>query len=320
MSSARGGRIGLLVRQIEPPSGSTGGGSGRYSFGAYLIQVVDAQGHLASHGLLKPVTLTLHYRGREEAIDASHVYLVLNLPPPPAISLNPDSNGKPLTATQAGLGTASSQPLTVDPSQGTLSASPSLTTATMSASFNTNSPVATFGKPDIFTADINAGALSSGIPLDLPPGVGGLVPPLALSYSSTSVNEQHNAQGAAGWVGEGWNLAMGSITWSEHNVAGLWQDTWQLVDPFGTSAQLVPPQTTVSTYLDDTGHGITPSPVYWRTVPESHTHIYSYVGSVIPSGMTTPAPCFRVYLQNGLMEEFGCTADSVQYYPTSNGN
>ena len=318
--ASAGGKIGLLVRQVEPPSGSTGGGSGRYSFGAYLVQVVDGQGHLASHGLLKPVTLTLHYGGREEAVDTSHVYLVLNVPPPTGTALNPDPSGTTLTATQAGLGAVSSLPLTVDPSAGTLSATSPMSTPTMSASFNTNSPVATFGKPDIFTADTSAGALTTNIPLDLPPGVGGLVPPLALGYSSASVNEQHNAQGAAGWVGEGWNLAMGSITWAEHNVAGVWQDTWELNDPFGTSAQLVPPQTTVSTYLDDTGHGITPSPVYWRTVPESHTHIYSYVGSVVPSGMTRPAPCFRVYLQNGLMEEFGCTADSVQYYPTSGGN
>ena len=27
-----------------------------------------------------------------------------------------------------------------------------------------------------------------------------------------------------------------------------------------------------------------------------------------------PAPCWRVYLPNGIMEEFGCTLDSLAYY------
>jgi hypothetical protein len=54
-----GGATSLLVRQILPASGSNAGGSGHYSFGGYLIQVVDASGQLASHGLLQPVTLTL---------------------------------------------------------------------------------------------------------------------------------------------------------------------------------------------------------------------------------------------------------------------
>src|SRR5207247_5068036 len=123
----------------------------------------------------------------------------------------------------------------------TLSASIPLTGST-AATFNTDAPVATFGKPDPFNTDLSAGGLTASIPLDIPPGPDGLVPPLVLQYSSAAVNEQHTVQEAAGWAGEGWNLSLGSITWAEHNVAGEggtnWKDSWQLNDAFGTAAEL----------------------------------------------------------------------------------
>ncbi|MGH2506706.1 MAG: hypothetical protein ACRDHZ_04735 [Ktedonobacteraceae bacterium] len=31
-------------------------------------------------------------------------------------------------------------------------------------------------------------------------------------------------------------------------------------------------------------------------------------------GQSVNPPCFRVWLPNGIMEEFGCTLDSLQYY------
>ena len=113
---------------------------------------------------------------------------------------------------------------------------------------------------------------------------------MQLSYASASVSEQHNPQGAAGWVGEGWNLSLGAISWAEHNVESgcngctpWWEDSWQLVDPFGTSADLIPPNINVITYYDDTPTWpITPTPVAWHTAPETHDKIYSYTG---------PTPC-----------------------------
>jgi hypothetical protein len=78
--------------------------------------------------------------------------------------------------------------------------------------------VATFGKPDPFDVGLSSGALTARYPLELPAGPGGLTPPLSLAYNSAGLNEQHNPQGAAPWVGEGWNLSLGSISWAEHNV------------------------------------------------------------------------------------------------------
>ncbi len=127
--------------------------------------------------------------------------------------------------------------------------------------------MATFGKPDPASVDLSAGALSYSEPLDLPAGPGGLTPPVSLSYSSESVNEQHNLSAAAGWVGEGWSLSVGEISWYESNVlAGCavntcksgsseeWESSWNISDPYGTSSQLIPSNIDVASYYDETGN------------------------------------------------------------------
>jgi hypothetical protein len=90
------------------------------------------------------------------------------------------------------------------------------------------------------------------------------------------VSDQHNVQGAAPWVGEGWSMGLGAISWAEHNVnsscssCGMqWEDSWGLSDPYGTAADLVPLDITTKTFDDDTPNSITPSPVTWHTAPET---------------------------------------------------
>jgi hypothetical protein len=134
-------------------------------------------------------------------------------------------------------------------------------------------PLAAFGAPDPFTVDLNAGALTMSQTINAPPGPGGFKPPVALTYSSAAVSEQHGIQAASSWAGEGWNLRIGAISWSEQNVtAGCncsanWESRWQLSDPYGTNAELIPPNINVSTFTDDTGNSITPSPITWQTAP-----------------------------------------------------
>lgn len=308
---AAGGKLRLTIRQVAPASGSNAGGSGHISFGTFLIQVTDASGRLASHGLGKPITLTVHFASQEQALNLEHAYVVINGSVPAGVSLNPDASGPVLTATQAGLGKLQNQPLKVDtgsavaaatstsPPLGLSRSSAQTATSTSSvtlmaaspstsASFNSNSPIATFGKPDPFNVDLSAGSLTASYPIDLPQGPGGLTPPLQLGYSSAAVAEQHNPQAAAPWVGEGWNLGLGSISWSEHDVAAgcelqgtcgpNWKSSWQLNDPYGTGAELIPPTSGISTYNDDTGHGISPSPITWHTAPETHAKILSFAG------------------------------------------
>lgn len=58
-----------------------------------------------------------------------------------------------------------------------------------------------------FQVDMQSGAATTSIPLDLPTGPGGFVPQLSLSYSSSSANEMKTNRTMASWVGAGWSLS-----------------------------------------------------------------------------------------------------------------
>jgi hypothetical protein len=292
--AAAGGQLGLLIRQIAPASGGNAGGSGHATLGTFLLQVVDATGRLASVGLRQPVTLSFHLGPHERALDWRYGFVTLNGGLPLGVSLNPDRAGITMTATDAHLGGTSSQPLTAVPAQPMVQTTASLNSPSTAASFNTNSPIASFGRPDPFNVDLSAGSLMASYPIDAPNGPGGLTPPLKLIYSSAAVAEQHSPQAAAPWVGEGWNLSLGSISWAEHNVASgcqalgtctspNWNDSWQLNDAYGTAAELIPPNVGVTTSNDSRNGAITPSPLTWHTAPESHAKVISYAPSSLAS-------------------------------------
>jgi RHS repeat-associated protein len=325
-----GGSISLRVTQIAPPSGSNAGGSGQFSLGAYLLQLVDAHGRLLNHGLRQPVQVRYHLLPKEQALHLEHAYLLLNGGvADDALRIQgvvASATGNTVVST---LGVQTARATALDPSAHVLSATVPLATPSTSMSWDSDSPIATFGKPDPASVSLSAGALSYTQPIDIPAGPGDLTPPLQLVYSSEAVNEQHNASAAASWVGEGWNLSLGAITWAEHNVlAGCknnctanWENVWYLNDVYGTSSQLIPPNINVSTYYDDTANyycatgnpNAYPCPILWHTADETHDKIYAYVGP-IDIGQPTHPPCFRVWHPNGIMEEYGCTADSLQYY------
>jgi RHS repeat-associated protein len=317
-----GGSLSLLVSQIAPASGSSAGGSGHITLGTYLVQLVDAHGKRVHHGLHAPLTLTWHAKAGESLAGLTQPFVVFNSALPAGVTLAPAADASTPT-----LGAVARQPATLDATQQTLSVTTTPAVSSLSLSYNTDSPVAAFGKPDLFNVGLNTGSLDLGYPLDLPAGPNGQVPPLTLGYSSEGVSEQHSVQGAAGWVGEGWSLSPGAISWAEHNVlAGVsggpkWQNSWQLSDPYGTGSELIPPTITTSLYYDDTGNGLAPEPIFWYTATESHAKIVSFTGPVSLSGNGVNVPCFRVFLPNGIMEEFGCTSDSIQYYyQLSGGN
>ncbi len=325
--SAAGGSMTVLVRQVLPASGGSAGGSGRYSFGTFAVQVLDAHGHLA-RGLHRPLTVRLHYAKRATAFDLARTQVILNGSVPPWVNLDPAAKPGAMHSSPVRLGPAAHQRAALDTKSSTLSASVPMADPTAVVSWDTDAAVATFGKPDPSTVDLNGGNLNTSYPIDVPAGPGGLKPPLALSYSSAAVAEAHGVQSAAPWAGEGWNLALGSISWAQFNVQDLpsnnrapqWEQRWQLSDPFGTAAELIPPNVFASTFFNDSPNPITPSPVQWHTAPESHAKVVSYTGPNTLPGQSATPPCFRVFLVNGIMEEFGCTPDSLQFYPGSNGN
>lgn len=219
--ASAGGKLALRIEQIAPGSGGNAGGSGLVSLGTYLLQVVDADGYLATTGLRRPIQARFHYPARAGAYDLSQLKLIINASTPEGIvaalphpaSVSPGRaaqtgtmGGAPtgvISGAAPGLGAPGAQATTLDASARTLSAPLALSSPTTSISWDTSVSVATFGKPDPFSEDLSGGALTTSIPLDIPAGPGGLTPPLALAYSSASVAEQHNPQAAAGWLGEG---------------------------------------------------------------------------------------------------------------------
>lgn len=324
LAAAASGRLTLEVSQVLPGAGSSAGGTGLVSFGTYLLHLVDGSGKPAAHGLRRPVTLTYHVGHAGGTADLAHVFAAFNTGLP---------IGSPAEAQARGtLGAFSTRAATLDPAAQAISVQAQLTTASTTASFNSNSPVASFGNPDPAGVGLSSGALTFNEPIEVSAGPGGLQPPLNLSYSSENVDEQHSWQGAAGWVGEGWNLSLGAVTWSEENVSSASttgvdsRSIWQLADPFGTASQLIPPTQSVATYFDDTGHeyfdsddSATPypnQPVQFHTADESQVRVYSYVNpdtnaDLPDDGGGARPTCFRAHLPNGIMEEFGCTPTSV---------
>jgi hypothetical protein len=208
---AGGAGLHLQITQILPAAGSSAGGSGYVTFGTYLFQLVDASGKPLTHGLHQPVTLTFR-PGKASAFDLAHATLSLNL------ALTAD------VAPQAAstLGKPVNLPLTFDRGHQTLTAQVTMATASTSATFNSNSPIASFGKPDPFNTDLNAGALSFSLPIDVPSGPGGLTPPVTLAYSSESVAEAHRPR-LPGWARAGpwiWARSVGPNTMRPPAPAG----------------------------------------------------------------------------------------------------
>ncbi len=247
-----GGKITLRVTQVAPASGSNAGGSGVISLGTYLLQLLDAHGALLTHGLIQPITAKYHLHPNERGLGLDHAYALLN----GAVSdsqlkiegaVEP-AGGKALAST---MGALHAQPVRLDTKAQTLTVTAPIPNSSTSMGWNSDAPIAGFGKPDPFSTNLSAGALTSSQTITVPAGPGGLTPPVNLTYSSESVNGQHSYAAAAGWVGEGWNLSLGSVTWNQHNVvAGCspqpgcgtnWQNAWYLNDPYGTSSELIPP-------------------------------------------------------------------------------
>ena len=127
----------------------------------------------------------------------------------------------------------------------TVGTSSTLALPASTITFGTQAPQANWGSPQASQVDINSGGLTYSYPFNLPPGPGGFTPPVMLTYASGSVAESHNLQAAAPWVGEGWNLSLGSISWAQENVTpggtNRLENVWNITDATGISGQLIPP-------------------------------------------------------------------------------
>jgi hypothetical protein len=59
------------------------------------------------------------------------------------------------------------------------------------------------------------GAFTFDYPIELPPGPGGFQPKLALTYNSALVDQMKSKQAVGSWVGIGWDMNFGKITYDQ---------------------------------------------------------------------------------------------------------
>ncbi|HUY78112.1 MAG TPA: hypothetical protein VMV29_15160, partial [Ktedonobacterales bacterium] len=340
--TAGSGGVSLQVKQLAGASGGMGmGASGRISLGTYQFSLVGSHGPIHA-ALAKPIALSLSLKGWQGAgFDLSHVIFVVDGSAPVSAYLD-TTTGKLNTA----LVSAKPQPFaaTLNRAAGSLDvAIPLAGSGTTNGTWNTDSPQAHWDAQTDTGVDLSSGDLTYSYPLDVPPGPGGLTPNLTMSYDSSSVANEHNPQATSGWLGEGWNMSLGSITWGEHNVytsnnctfsnctctlinCTIWDNMWQFSDAFGNGGQLIPQDSNVSPWYDDSIHGQVPTPnepIAWNVASEPRIKIESYTNPTANNNFPsqyypTQPPCFRVFLPNGSMEEFGCTVDSLEFYVDQN--
>jgi RHS repeat-associated protein len=73
------------------------------------------------------------------------------------------------------------------------------------------------GRVNAAQVSLSSGAATFSYPFELPPGPGGFTPKLELTYNSGSVDEMKNKQAVGSWVGIGWNLHLGRISYDATN-------------------------------------------------------------------------------------------------------
>jgi len=138
------------------------------------------------------------------------------------------------------------------------------------------------GRVMAFQTDLHSGAAVYSYPIEVPPGSGGFQPSIQLVYNSASVDEMKNERSVGSWVGIGWSLSLGSISWDP-------QTDYYFLDLGGGSYRLIPD-------IEEW---------HYYTVPETFYKI------------TRCGQQWNVYDREGIYYKFGGTPDSEQYYDTS---
>ncbi len=156
------------------------------------------------------------------------------------------------------------------------------------------------------------GAANYGMGIDVPAGPAGVKPGIQLSYNSASSDGTGGmrAKGQAGWVGQGWSLDLGSVS---YNKLMINQSTAQFVGYYsfvvnGISSDLVRAEA-----LDGNTGTTDPNPTHWawRSTDESFVKI-----QVIPNGFSNtsrgaqqngqwlPRYTWRIWTKDGTRHDF----------------
>ena len=244
----------------------------------FTLTVTDGTGRqMPGVGLSSPITIRLHYGKHElDGLNGNDVLLVW-----------------PQTGDQAKLVSSTSVKMTNDPSTDTLTATvPSLLAGPLvvqapptDANQDSSEHLANSGNP---------GDVQFSIPLDEPPAAGGFSPALNLTYSSALPNGRTDRSAPASWVGDGFNLSLGDITYDV--TTGL----YYLNNLEGISEPLL------CCMVEDSSN-------HEYFVPDHHPDVRVYTSNYTetPAQQDDDASCFHVYFPNGDEYDLGCTRDST---------
>jgi len=91
---------------------------------------------------------------------------------------------------------------------------------------------------DAFQVSNFTGAATYSLPIEVPPGPGGLQPSLSLNYNS-QVIDQSTARTQASWVGMGWSLGTGSMERNDNGTPAVLSDDTFNLNVNGISSMVV---------------------------------------------------------------------------------
>ena len=199
------------------------------------------------------------------------------------------------TATEVTQATNSTAiPLQDNPTTSTLMAQSSTLNVSPMVVTGSN-PIQNPPKANFASVQGNGGQLSYNYPLVVAPGPQGTVPDLRAVYSSEATNERRAPTTPANNIGDGWEMALGSISAEKYPDGTIW---YSISGVDNVSDRLIP---------DTSGNNF------------ATQHLSYLKVSKVTSGVTGQ-PCFNVWDTEGSYYEFGCTSDSLQYYIDSGGN
>lgn len=186
-----------------------------------------------------------------------------------------------------------------------------------------------------WSAGSGTGSFDYNVPISVPPALGGTAPSLSIDYDSQSVDGKTSMQNAqASWIGDGWNLDVGSIAWSYKpcskdgvpalsssgdecwggNIASisLGSHSGQLVDDAGTW-HLSGDDGTQVEYLTGASNGAY-NGAYWRVTTPDGTAYY-FGANHLPGGDGTDAAT-----QSALTVPVYCPISTDPCYSSSTGS
>ena len=261
--------------------------------GTYALQLSDAAGNLIQGVTLRtPLTVVYHYQPQDLlALHLDPAKLVVTWP---ALTDAARRAHQPVSAFTSGLHN--------DARAHTLTGQSLVIDTVHPFDIGGNASVQTPPTPLFASTQGNSGALTYSYPIETPPGPAGFGPKLTLAYSSDTTNERDSIVAPANNVGDGWALTMSSISASAYpagsaSTVPIW---YFLNNVANVSDRLV---------QDATVNG----EITYQSEHLSHLRIHQLGGTGING-------CFHVWDTSGNYYEYGCTADSLQYYKDALGS